>query len=215
MPRSYNKDTKEEKSKKILSAASKLLRDKSYNDVKVVDIAHECGYSKGTVFQYFATKEMLFLNVLEKEYEIRFANFLNYFSNLETYTKETVKEFLNSELDSVLDKDSNFMKLTLIKNIILEQNMKYEYAKDMKKRLHSGLLGVAKLVNERCPEISVNQVARILNQQNAIVTGVLSNAYVSDMLYDIFVEEKLDEFIIDFKKDVIELFDAYLEYILK
>jgi len=57
---------KERKCKRdlILDTAFRLFVEKGYLDTKVIDIADEAGIGKGTVYEYFSSKEALFAELL-------------------------------------------------------------------------------------------------------------------------------------------------------
>jgi AcrR family transcriptional regulator len=81
--RGRNKMNLKEKKKKqveqmmreeICNAIRRLMKHMSYKDMKVEDIAKEVGVSKGTLYNYFSSKEDLVKYFLEKksaEYEVR------------------------------------------------------------------------------------------------------------------------------------------------
>ena len=56
---------KEEKRREIMKEAMKLFSEKGYHGTKMVDIAKGVGLSKGAVYQYFGSKNILFNAVLE------------------------------------------------------------------------------------------------------------------------------------------------------
>lgn len=54
---------KEAKKKQILRAALAVFSSKGYYGAKIADIADEAGIGKGTVYEYFRTKEGLFMEL--------------------------------------------------------------------------------------------------------------------------------------------------------
>lgn len=57
MPKLVNK---EEKKQNILLAALKVFSKKGYYNTKIIEVAREAGIGKGTVYEYFSSKEQLF-----------------------------------------------------------------------------------------------------------------------------------------------------------
>lgn len=53
----------------ILRTATDLFSEKSYHDVTMEEIAEEMGVSKGTIYNYFASKESLYLEILRESFE--------------------------------------------------------------------------------------------------------------------------------------------------
>lgn len=53
----------------ILDAAKKVFADDGFDNANLDDIAARCELSKGSIYYYFASKEDLFLSVLEEGFE--------------------------------------------------------------------------------------------------------------------------------------------------
>ncbi|NLK01377.1 MAG: TetR/AcrR family transcriptional regulator [Clostridia bacterium] len=54
----------EEKRDSILQAAAKVFSKKGFYQARIEDISREAGVGKGTVYEYFSSKEALFKNML-------------------------------------------------------------------------------------------------------------------------------------------------------
>ncbi|KUK10884.1 MAG: Transcriptional regulator, TetR family [Clostridia bacterium 41_269] len=54
----------EEKKRRILDAAAKVFSKKGFHKAKIEEIAKEAGIGKGTIYEYFASKEELFKEML-------------------------------------------------------------------------------------------------------------------------------------------------------
>ncbi|MFX1496995.1 MAG: TetR/AcrR family transcriptional regulator [Promethearchaeota archaeon] len=53
----------------IVKAAEKLFLTKGYNDTKIEEVAYEASLSKGTVYNYFDSKEQLYLAIASITYQ--------------------------------------------------------------------------------------------------------------------------------------------------
>lgn len=66
--------------KEICAAVCRIMSETSFQDMKMSDIAKEAGVSKGTLYNYFESKEELFMfliNTMDKEAEAISKNVLN------------------------------------------------------------------------------------------------------------------------------------------
>jgi len=54
----------------IISACSKLYETMSFRDISLKDIARETSFTRTSIYNYFATKEEIFLALLQREYEL-------------------------------------------------------------------------------------------------------------------------------------------------
>ena len=59
-------EKREQKKQQIIYTAIKMLEQKSYNDVRIEDIAQKMEVVKSNIFYYFPSKGVLYLHVLEK-----------------------------------------------------------------------------------------------------------------------------------------------------
>lgn len=58
---------KESKYELILETAFQLFLEKGYVNTKIIDIANEAGIGKGTVYEYFKSKESLFCEIFKRK----------------------------------------------------------------------------------------------------------------------------------------------------
>ena len=53
----------------ILRTATDLFSEKGYHELTMEEIAEEIGVSKGTIYNYFSSKENLYLEILRESFE--------------------------------------------------------------------------------------------------------------------------------------------------
>jgi AcrR family transcriptional regulator len=59
------KDRKQNKRSLIIEAAARVFANRGYNSTLIAEIAAEAGIGKGTIYEYFPSKEDLFFSVFE------------------------------------------------------------------------------------------------------------------------------------------------------
>jgi uroporphyrinogen-III synthase/AcrR family transcriptional regulator len=62
-------DKKSQKRRKIIDSAAKLFSQKSYHEVMMEDVAKLCSVAKGTVYNYFSSKEELYFSIMKLRME--------------------------------------------------------------------------------------------------------------------------------------------------
>jgi AcrR family transcriptional regulator len=64
-PRTSRPDLRQRKAEEILHAAAAVFAELGYRRTRMIDVAERAGVGKGTIYEYFRTKEELFLAIFE------------------------------------------------------------------------------------------------------------------------------------------------------
>ena len=54
----------------IISACEKLYRTMNFKDITLGDISRETSFSRPSIYNYFQTKEEIFLALMQREYDL-------------------------------------------------------------------------------------------------------------------------------------------------
>ncbi|WP_432666320.1 TetR/AcrR family transcriptional regulator [Wukongibacter baidiensis] len=100
---------KEERRREICLAAIDLFSQKGYEKVTIKEIAEASGIGKGTVYEYFESKEdillkstkQFFVEVIDNEF-LKDIDFTNPIEGIETFARETVRVFKENNRDFFL-----------------------------------------------------------------------------------------------------------------
>lgn len=68
---------REMKNDLILDAALEVFSEKGFHDSRLEDIAQQAGFSKASLYNYYKDKEMIFVNLATREYQILQEKMLN------------------------------------------------------------------------------------------------------------------------------------------
>ena len=69
VPETKKENSKQLKKKKIIDSASILFSRKSYHEVMMEEVAKLASIAKGTVYNYFASKEDLYFSIMQGRME--------------------------------------------------------------------------------------------------------------------------------------------------
>jgi TetR/AcrR family fatty acid metabolism transcriptional regulator len=110
--------TKASRSKRemILEAAYDLFLNKGYWETKIIDIAEKAGIGKGTVYEYFESKDNIFFELFKTKVAAGYDN-LSELLNKEIDCETKIREYLDIEL-------SNTTKYTFNKSFVMDLMMK-------------------------------------------------------------------------------------------
>ena len=104
------------KRNRILDAAYDLFIGKGYWDTKIIDIADAAGIGKGTVYEYFESKEDIFLELFETKVASGYEP-LSELPEKDLSGADKLKEYIDIEL-------TNASKYTFSKNFLMDLMMK-------------------------------------------------------------------------------------------
>lgn len=111
----------------ILNACEKLYEKKNFRDVTIKDIGAETSFSRPSIYNYFQTKEEIFLKLFEREY-------LLWCKDLEKIKEEDTKAVeLPKKLAMSLEKRTLMLRLLSVNLYDMEENSRIERLVEFKK----------------------------------------------------------------------------------
>ena len=113
----------------IIAACDKLYQTMSFKEITLKDIAGATSFTRTSIYNYFQTKEEIFLALMQKEYE-RWTEELDALAS--DYTAMSVESF-SSMLAHSLEKRSMLLKLLSMNLFDMEENSRLECLMDFKR----------------------------------------------------------------------------------
>ena len=109
---------KDKRSKRevILDAAYTLFIEKGYWDTKIIDIADAAGIGKGTIYEYFESKDAIFLELFKTKVAAGYET-LPDLLNREINCEHKIKKYIETELE-------NTSRFTFSRNFLMDLMMK-------------------------------------------------------------------------------------------
>jgi TetR/AcrR family fatty acid metabolism transcriptional regulator len=109
MPRVVNK---EEKKMEILHSAMKVFAQKGVVKTKMIDIAMEAGIGKGTIYEYFKSKEEIFINSFEYFFHSMGSRIAEVVEEEGDPVKQ-LRQIAEISLNSVLDESGDYVDIMM------------------------------------------------------------------------------------------------------
>lgn len=215
MARAMTEEAKKEKSEFILNSAFKLYENTTFKTFKMDELAKECNVSKGILFKYFRSKEMLFLSMLDKEYEKMMLAIKRDFEEVSVVNKDNLKEILLRETDNLYKPNSPLIRLNMIKGSILEQNIDYEFAKEQKLKF-TKLMGTVMMgIMSKLDGITAEEFSRVFSVQGSLLFGFLHSVTSSKVMKQVIDDCNLTQYEIDPIKETKESLEIFIDGYLK
>lgn len=122
------KEREEDKRKRIMQAAAKVLAEQGFHHTKIRDIAQEAGVADGTIYLYFNNKEDLLIQLFEQVMERVLSMFRSSISS-ESDAEGKLQQFIVRHL-SLIQEDTNVARII---TVVLRQSSSFlqEYKNDL------------------------------------------------------------------------------------
>lgn len=200
---------KQQKQALIASTALKMFAETNFYDISINSIAAASGVAKGTVFNYFKTKENIFMHLLLVGYQDFFTQTISQFNENKIIDLNGLKDFLLSNTEDLIDNHLTLIKLNALRGPILEGKASMEETIQGRKDLYQIHERLATDIHNSFAEISVAMANKIFIVQSSIVSGLIN---LSDL--DSFnqqpINNDLSDFTVSIKDDALTTFDFYL-----
>jgi len=112
----------------IISACAQLYQTMSFKEITLKDIAGATSFTRTSIYNYFQTKEEIFLALMQREYE-RWVAALDDLAA--SYTVMSVEAF-SGALAHTLEKRGMLLKLLSMNHFDMEENSRPECLRDFK-----------------------------------------------------------------------------------
>ena len=138
----------------IISACEKLYQTMSFKDITLKEIGNETSFSRPTIYNYYQTKEEIFLALFEREY-IRWNEELQ---SILLDNEKLSKEQIAEKLATSIANREQLLKLLAMNNYDMEANSRPELLTSFKVAYGESMKNVCKILTKFCPEKSVQEI---------------------------------------------------------
>ena len=160
----------------IISACEKLYRTMNFKDITMNDIGDETTFTRTSIYNYFRTKEEIFLALLQREYE-KWVEELD--KIIDTNEKLTREEFADA-LAKSLDDRKQFLKLMTMNHFDMEENSSIENLTEFKKSYGATLDAVERCLKKFFPALTKKERENFLYAFFPFVYGIYPYAEVTE-----------------------------------
>ena len=136
----------------IINACKELYQTMSFKEITIKEIANYTSFTRPSIYNYFETKEEIFLAILQKEYELWVAELESITDNNETMSREQIAKALALSLEN----RSLLLKLMSMNHYDMEANSRMERLVDFKKAYGASLVAVERLLKKFCRDVDSN-----------------------------------------------------------
>lgn len=159
----------------IVTACAKLYDRMGFREITIKEIANFTSFTRTSIYNYFQTKEEIFLALLQREYE-------QWCSDLEALLEGPMlsKSGFAAELSHTLERRLRMLKLLSMNLYDIEQNSSVENLVEFKKVYGRSMQLVGSCLERFCPELDEDGRREFLFAFFPFVYGIYPYAVVTD-----------------------------------
>ena len=172
----------------IINACEKLYQTMSFKDITLKEIGNETSFSRPTIYNYYQTKEEIFLALFEREY-VRWNDELQ--TILQDNRKLTKAE-LAEKLAASLANRQQLLKLLAMNNYDMEENSREELLTSFKVAYGESIKNVCSILTKFCPKKSDAEIQNIIYIFFPFMFGIYPYTAVTDKQKKAMKEAKVD-----------------------
>ena len=124
-----SKEIVDRRKEEIINACEKLYSTNNFKDITIKSIGEETTFSRTSIYNYFQTKEEIFLAFLKREYQ----RWIDDLDEVCTKNDRLSKEDFAINLAKTISKRKNLLKLLSMNLYDIEENSRMEELIDFKK----------------------------------------------------------------------------------
>lgn len=139
-----SKELYDNRKEEIIKACEKLYETENFKDITIKNIAEETSFSRPSIYNYFQTKEEIFLAILQREYE----KWIVELEKMCNTKKNMTNEIFASELAHTIEKRTKLLKLLSMNIYDMEENSRIERLIEFKTAYGKAITTVKKCLDK-------------------------------------------------------------------
>ena len=134
----------DERKDEIINACEELYQTKSFKEITLKDISEKTTFSRPSIYNYFQTKEEIFLALLKREYE----RWLKDLEDIYTKNDKLEKAEFAKKIAQSIEKREQLLKLLSMNLYDMEANSRMEQLVEFKRSYGESLKSIKKCLDK-------------------------------------------------------------------
>lgn len=160
----------------IIDACAKLYETMSFKEVTLKEIGQVTTFNRTAIYNYFNTKEEIFLALMQREYEC----WTRELDELIKAHEQMARDELARALAHSLEKRERLLKLLSMNHFDMEENSRYENLVEFKKAYGESIRAVGRCLDKFCPEMNEKDKEEFLYVYFPFMYGIYPYAVVTE-----------------------------------
>ena len=166
----------EARREEIINACEKLYQTMSFKEITMGEIGNVTSFTRTSIYNYFQTKEEIFLALLKREYELWIGSLRQ--------TMEQVKEMTKDEFASMLahslEERAQLLKIMSMNHYDMETGSRPEHLAAFKVAYGESIRTVMACLHQYFPDMTVEQKQDFIYTFFPFMFGIYPYTYVTE-----------------------------------
>lgn len=172
----------------IITACAKLYQTMSFKEITIKEIGNATTFTRTSIYNYFQTKEEIFLALLQREYEL----WVNRLRQIRAeHEKMTGEEFANA-LARSLEERKNLLKIMSMNHYDMEENSRIERLIEFKVAYGKSLAEVRNCLDQFFPEMEAQDKQDFIYSFFPFMFGIYPYTVVTEKQREAMKEAKVN-----------------------
>lgn len=172
----------------IVGACAKLYETMSFKEITIKEIAAFTSFTRPSIYNYFRTKEEIFLALLQQEYEVWTADL----DALHPTGAGSPRIELAVQISHTLERRERLLKLLSMNLNDLEANSRMEHLVRFKAAYGTSIRAVQNCLRRFCPEIGPEELREFTISFLPLVYGIYPYTAVTEKQRDAMEQAQVD-----------------------
>jgi len=202
------------KARRIAVAAWQLFQTHAFSDISMAMIARQAGVAKGTLFNYYQTKESIFMTLLLEGYQDYFQQLITRLAAESEMTPTQMKTYLLAETQALITQHATFVRLNALRGPVLEAHADRTQTARGRHNLYAVNVKLGEVLAAKLPGLDAQVAAHLFVIQSAIISGLM-NLSDLDQFNQTTLTAAFPAFQINLEAEAQQTFGFYLDGIFK
>jgi len=164
------------KREEIINACEQLYQTMSFREITLKEIGKITSFSRPTIYNYFETKEEIFLGLFQREYDRWNEELTAILHGNERLTRQELADRIANSLAG----RKQLLKLLSMNNYDMEANSRQELLSSFKQSYGRSLQLMCMLLEKFCPDMHVEEIQNFIYTFFPFMFGIYPYTAVTD-----------------------------------
>ncbi len=172
----------------IINACEKLYKTMNFKEITIKEIGGATSFTRTSIYNYFQTKEEIFLALIEREYNLWSDDLEKTMRETESMTKDEIADALARSLEH----RPQLLKLLSMNHYDMEENSSLDRLTDMKIAYNRSICTVREFVKKYFPQLTDEQLHEFIYLFFPFMFGIYPYAVVTDKQQQAMTDAGMD-----------------------